>query len=525
MALVLKDRVKETCTGTSGDMALAGAVSGFVAFDADATFDSNTTYYTLEDADGTKWEVGIGTLSADSTTLTRTTILATQVSFTDTTRQTFSGGTHTIFCGYPAGKSVHLDGSGNLSHTVALTTDTSGNYVATITGGTGIDSDGATTGEGIAHSLSLDLNELSDATLATGDSIVFIDADDNGSKKEAFNDVLDTVAGTVGTTGLDRSGGTLVVSDLHPVGVSGSADQLLTDDGDGTVTSEANLTFDGSTLTTNSGIVRKVATKVDTNYTMTASDHIVLVDTTNANRTITLPAASASNVGQEYTIKKIDGGTGVVNIVPATTGGYGPDDIDEYDTKYVLWVQHDSVTFVCGPGDATAADEQWWITSEKVAPHTCMMTMEGASGTFVRTTPHKVLFDASKHDMGSSGSDANMLTTAGADARITIKRPGRYSITSQILINNTLDAAEHFRIEIYINGAQTFGGSSYQSTTTDQYVYGAVDKTLELTVGDYIQIYFYHNDAADDAEIYNKAEDGSSRTIWDPFVAVNEVSK
>ena len=118
MALVLKDRVKETCTGTSGDMALTGAVSGFVAFDADATFDSNTTYYTLEDADGTKWEVGIGTLSTDSTTLTRTTILANQVGFSDTTRQTFSGGTHTIFCGYPADKAVYLDANNILNASI-----------------------------------------------------------------------------------------------------------------------------------------------------------------------------------------------------------------------------------------------------------------------------------------------------------------------------------------------------------------------------------------------------------------------
>ncbi len=37
MALEIRDRVKETCTGTSGDMALTGAVSGFVGFDLDAT--------------------------------------------------------------------------------------------------------------------------------------------------------------------------------------------------------------------------------------------------------------------------------------------------------------------------------------------------------------------------------------------------------------------------------------------------------------------------------------------------------
>ena len=39
------------------------------------------------------------------------------------------------------------------------------------------------------------------------------------------------------------------ITDLHGAGVDGSANQLLTDDGDGTVTSEANLTFDGSDLT------------------------------------------------------------------------------------------------------------------------------------------------------------------------------------------------------------------------------------------------------------------------------------
>jgi len=139
MALEIRDRVKETCTGTNGDMTLTGAVSGFVGFDLDDTLDGDTIYYALEDADGTKWEVGLGTLSADSTTLARTTILATQVSFTDTTRQTFSGGTHTIFATYPASKAVYLDASGNLSHTVDLTSEVTGTLPVG-NGGTGLTS-------------------------------------------------------------------------------------------------------------------------------------------------------------------------------------------------------------------------------------------------------------------------------------------------------------------------------------------------------------------------------------------------
>ena len=105
-----------------------------------------------------------------------------------------------------------------------------------------------TSGTAVASG-AVDLNGLSEAAIADGDSIVFIDANDsNASRKETLSDFLDTVAGTVGTTGLDRSGATLVVSDLHPVGVNGSANQLITDDGDGTVTSESGLTYDGSTL-------------------------------------------------------------------------------------------------------------------------------------------------------------------------------------------------------------------------------------------------------------------------------------
>ena len=47
---------------------------------------------------------------------------------------------------------------------IALGTHTTGNYVATITGSTGIDSSAATSGEGTTHSLTLDLNELTAAT-------------------------------------------------------------------------------------------------------------------------------------------------------------------------------------------------------------------------------------------------------------------------------------------------------------------------------------------------------------------------
>ena len=204
MALVIKDRVKETCTGTNGDMALTGAVSGFVAFDADATFDGNTTYYAIEDADGTKWEVGLGTLSADSTSIVRTTILATQVSLTDTTRQTFSGGAHTIFCTYPAGKAVHLDASGNLSHTVDISADTN------LAAGTGItltgDSLSTTDGDIVHDNLSgFVANEHLDWTANVGTIHAGNYTDTNTTYTKADFDVdhLFTLVGAAADTSVD----------------------------------------------------------------------------------------------------------------------------------------------------------------------------------------------------------------------------------------------------------------------------------------------------------------------------------
>ena len=128
MALVLADRVKETTVTTgTGVITLAGAVSGFQTFSA-GVGNSNTTYYTIEDANGTGWEVGLGTLNSDSTTLTRTTVYQ---STNSDAAITLTSGTHTVFCTYSADKSVHLDSDGNLSHRTIPYTSITGDTTLT----------------------------------------------------------------------------------------------------------------------------------------------------------------------------------------------------------------------------------------------------------------------------------------------------------------------------------------------------------------------------------------------------------
>mgnify|MGYP001446559164 CR=1 FL=1 len=110
MALVLNDRVKETTTTTgTGTLTLAGAVTGFETFAA-GVGNSNTTYYAVTLPGTSEFEVGLGTLNGDSSTIARTTIISSSNS---DNAVNFSTGTKTIFCTIPASKSVFLDASGN----------------------------------------------------------------------------------------------------------------------------------------------------------------------------------------------------------------------------------------------------------------------------------------------------------------------------------------------------------------------------------------------------------------------------
>jgi hypothetical protein len=115
MALVLKDRVKETTltTGT-GSFALAGAVTGYDSFGQIGS--GNTTYYAVYLDGGSEWEVGIGTYTSPST-LSRDTILASSNAGSVVT---FSAGQKTIWCDYPAGAAVYASNNGSQTSGQAL---------------------------------------------------------------------------------------------------------------------------------------------------------------------------------------------------------------------------------------------------------------------------------------------------------------------------------------------------------------------------------------------------------------------
>jgi hypothetical protein len=125
MALVVKDRVKETSTTTgTGTFTLLGAAAGFQSFSVIGN--SNTTYYTIDG--GTEWEVGLGTYTSSGTTLSRDTILE---SSNGGSAVNFSAGTKNVFVTYPAERALYTDASSNA---IALGTPAS----ATLTNATGL---------------------------------------------------------------------------------------------------------------------------------------------------------------------------------------------------------------------------------------------------------------------------------------------------------------------------------------------------------------------------------------------------
>ena len=135
MAIVLKDRVKETTTTTgTGSFTLAGAVGGFQSFAA--VGNGNITYYAAVDPATGDWEVGVGTYSTTGPTLTRDTVLE---SSNAGSKVVFAAGPKDVFLTYPAERAVYLDAAGSAVSVLDIGTlgaSTANISAANITAGT-----------------------------------------------------------------------------------------------------------------------------------------------------------------------------------------------------------------------------------------------------------------------------------------------------------------------------------------------------------------------------------------------------
>ena len=291
MALVLKDRVKETTTTTgTGTYTLAGAVTGFEAFSS--VGDGNTTYYAC--TDGTDFEVGIGTYTSSGTTLARTTIL--QSSNSDSA-VSWSSGTRTIFCTQPAEKAVFLNADGDIefdnTHRIKINSNTSDPVLAIAGGGPNfIRFHDAAGFNSTTNAVDIVYRTTPNDLLierASGENIAEFGGDD-GHAALYFNDSkkLETVSGGIDVTG------EIAATSLD---ISGDVDV------DGTLEADA-MTLNGTAITTTATLSTGISNNNVPKFTSGVADNDFLrVDGT------AIEGRSASEVLSDIAAMPLAGGT------------------------------------------------------------------------------------------------------------------------------------------------------------------------------------------------------------------------
>jgi hypothetical protein len=147
MALILKDRVKESSSSSgTGSVTLGGAFPGYQTFNASVATGS-TVYYTIHNltaGSDTQWEVGVGTFTSPAT-LSRDTVFSSSNSGSKVNFTAGASGLE-VFITQPAGEAVYINQAtnkveafGNGANTIAFTNINTTNLTAntvTLTAGT-----------------------------------------------------------------------------------------------------------------------------------------------------------------------------------------------------------------------------------------------------------------------------------------------------------------------------------------------------------------------------------------------------
>ena len=246
MALVLKDRVKETSVSTgTGAIALGGATGAYQSFSTIGN--GNTTYYAIAGQTTNEWEVGIGTYNSGTDSISRDTILASSNS---NTIVTFSAGTKDVFITYPSEKGVWVDASGT-SNYAATIGSTAVNLGATVTTLAGLTSVTVTQDPSVA--LDLATKQYVDGLVSSGitfhDPVKYEVPDTTGNLTATYNN------GTAGVGATLTNAGTQVA--FTPDGIVASVnDRIL-------VYNQTNATQNGvyTVTTVGSGATNWVLTR------------------------------------------------------------------------------------------------------------------------------------------------------------------------------------------------------------------------------------------------------------------------
>jgi hypothetical protein len=227
--------------------------------------------------------------------------------------------------------SASFDGSGNVTGTAAiqpdsvvLGTDSTGNYVGTITGGTGITSTGGTTGEGVSHSLSVDAAQSQITTVGTIGAGVWegttVAVAQGGTGATSFTNLFALGTHTTGNYMTDVSAGTLVdVSHTPGEGSTATVNVDLTEAAEAAIANGDYLLFldGGATGTHAKEAVHDLAT-LFAGTGLTASSSVIGVDASQTQITAVGDLGTGS-ITSGFT--SIDVGSGTIATTGVITAG------------------------------------------------------------------------------------------------------------------------------------------------------------------------------------------------------------
>ena len=454
MALVIKDRVKETTTTTgTGTYTLAGAVSGFETFTANLS-NSDTTYYVC--TDNTDFEVGLGTFTSSGTTLARTTILASSNS---NNAVNWSSGTRSIFMTYPADKAVFKDASNNIN----------GTFVGDITGDVTGNADTAT----VATTVTITDNESTNEDNA----VVFTaggDVDGGNIGLESDGDL--TYNPSTGRLTATQLAGTLQTAAQTNITSVGTLSSLTTS---GDITVGDDLTVNGGLidLKTNSGSVAQLKFYCESGnahaQTLQAQPHSasasdVLTLPTGGNSTLVSRISTDTLTNKTLTSPKINEDVALtstateLNLLDGITGIADEDDLTS-DSNTKLATQQSIKAYV----DAQKADMQF--------------VLEDGDGTEVQITKDKeVKF------VEGGGIDINWTdTSTGSDGdpydlTFTINA-AQTGITSLLATDIKIGEDDETKIDFETaNTINFYAGNEKQLILTDGALTPGADNILDL---------------------------------------------
>jgi len=351
VALVVKDRVKETTTTTgTGTVTLGGAVSGFQTFTS-VLSNADTTYYAIIDYTNNDFEVGLGTFTSSGTTLARTTILESSNSGSAVDLES---GTKEVFITYPAEKSVYLDASNQLviNGTAVTASATDLNLIDGITNGTVIASKAIITdsnkdisgGRNITISGELDAATLDISGNADIDGTLEADAItiDGVTLAETISDTVGAMVSSNTETNItvtyDDSDNTLdfVIGTLNQ-DTTGTADNFTVSANNSTDETVYPVFVDGAT--------GSQGAETDTGLTYNPSTGLLTSTGFSGNLTGTLQTAAQANVTSLGTLTTLTIDNVIIN--GSTIGHTGDTD---------LMTVASGVLTVAGEVDATSLD-------------------------------------------------------------------------------------------------------------------------------------------------------------------------